>query len=172
MSDLNRFVVSLDTRLQIAPDVVERIKAHPDPKSRAVLYALELECRLWREFSRRTKEMAGTLNEMQRLYPNITMPALSLVSSGIANAALSIKSLCSIMSKHEMGGARERVNGFDARRKGVPLTANPHISVVPSLGDDDNGYYVDGYVVTVNHHLAKDWHIGWKQGARAGESHF
>jgi len=65
--------------------------------------------------------------------------------------------------------ARVRVQGFDARRLGRPITSNPYTTIVETKKDDD---WPAPWMVDVKNRAAISWYIGWKQAARAGEDHF
>ncbi len=58
--------------------------------------------------------------------------------------------------------AAMRIHGFDARRAGRPVTENPHLTYE----------IVEGARVLITSRKALNWYVGWKQGARSGESLF
>lgn len=62
---------------------------------------------------------------------------------------------------------KQRLEGFDARRAGKTITDNPHVTIVADL-DGLLGYSI----IVTDPFKAVSWYVGWKQAARAGETHY
>lgn len=130
-----------------------------DPVLRHYCMVLERHMDQWRKVTKRIAELRHELTTLSQSYP---FPDDG-INFGFRDLLVGTMSLETASSNRRNRDASVRIRGFDARRRGEPVYANPHTILYTCL--DDESLQVD--IIDGN---ALPWYVGWKQAARVGES--
>lgn len=140
-----------------------------DERTRAYCLHLEKVASSWRDCCDWLARLPGEVDLVLREFPLIGKEqALQHELVELGKKAVKASGLSTTLRRTD---AALRMRGFEARKRGVPITDNPYVSIAPGT-DDGDGILDESWVITVNDRAAVAWHIGWKQAASRGEDLF